>query len=71
MNRIRGEGGRFHSGSVKKRRLVTMVISKFYFTSACFREEMERQRQQQSQQRTIGVSFNNLEIPSSIIIEVA
>lgn len=22
MNRIRGEGGRFHSGSVKKRRLV-------------------------------------------------
>lgn len=36
MNRIRGEGGRFHSGSVKKKKLMMM--------------EEERQRQQQVQQ---------------------
>lgn len=41
------------------------------------REEMNRQQQQQqqqqqaqAQQRTVGVSFNNMDIPSSIIIEV-
>lgn len=55
MNRIRGEGGRFHSGSVKKRK-----------------EEMQRQvQQQQAQQRSIGVPYNNIELPTPIIIEVS
>lgn len=48
MNRIRGEGGRFHSGSVKKRK--------------------EEEQLQRSQQRTIGVSFNN-PLDNAIIIE--
>ncbi|XP_034249768.1 nuclear transcription factor Y subunit alpha [Thrips palmi] len=39
MNRIRGEGGRFHSGSVKKKKLMMM--------------EEERQRQQQMQQQDV------------------
>lgn len=39
MNRIRGEGGRFHSGSVKKKKLMMM--------------EEERQRQQQIQQQDV------------------
>ncbi|KAJ8949717.1 hypothetical protein NQ318_013586 [Aromia moschata] len=63
MNRIRGEGGRFHSGSVKKRR----------------EEELARQQQQQQQhqqqqthhevQGTIGVSYGNIEMGTPIIIE--
>ncbi|XP_044254750.1 nuclear transcription factor Y subunit alpha isoform X2 [Tribolium madens] len=53
MNRIRGEGGRFHSGSVKKRR----------------EEMERQQQQQQSQQRSIGVPYNNIELATPIIIE--
>ncbi|XP_018321835.1 nuclear transcription factor Y subunit alpha isoform X2 [Agrilus planipennis] len=59
MNRIRGEGGRFHSGSVKKKKM----------------EEEERQRQNQQQhhqqsyqQRSIGMTFNS-SLDSSVIIE--
>ncbi|KAJ8919331.1 hypothetical protein NQ315_003915, partial [Exocentrus adspersus] len=64
MNRIRGEGGRFHSGSVKKRRE---------------QEELARQQQLQQQQQdqqthhevqgTIGVSYGNIEMGTPIIIE--
>ncbi|EFA01850.1 nuclear transcription factor Y subunit alpha isoform X1 [Tribolium castaneum] len=54
MNRIRGEGGRFHSGSVKKRREEM---------------ERAQQQQQQSQQRSIGVPYNNIELATPIIIE--
>ncbi|XP_018563745.1 nuclear transcription factor Y subunit alpha isoform X2 [Anoplophora glabripennis] len=65
MNRIRGEGGRFHSGSVKKRKEA---------------EELARQQQQQQQQHqqqqthhevqgTIGVSYSNIEMGTPIIIE--
>lgn len=56
MNRIRGEGGRFHSGSVKKRKM----------EEAAARREAARQRQQQQQQQVqqqqaiqpLGISFN-------------
>lgn len=34
-------------------------------------QQQQQQHQSQTQQRTIGVSFNNLEIPPSIIIEVS
>ncbi|XP_031341545.1 nuclear transcription factor Y subunit alpha isoform X2 [Photinus pyralis] len=49
MNRIRGEGGRFHSGSVKKRK-------------------EEEEQLQRSQQRSIGVTYNN-PLDNAIIIE--
>lgn len=58
MNRIRGEGGRFHSGSVKKRKQE--------------QEEHERQTQQQQTQtmpRTIGISYAT-GLENAIIIEV-
>ncbi|KAJ8963917.1 hypothetical protein NQ314_005245 [Rhamnusium bicolor] len=62
MNRIRGEGGRFHSGSVKKRREQA--------------EELARQQRQHQQQQThhevqgtIGVSYGNIEMGTPIIIE--
>ncbi|KAK9712195.1 CCAAT-binding transcription factor (CBF-B/NF-YA) subunit B [Popillia japonica] len=59
MNRIRGEGGRFHSGSVKKRKQE--------------QEEHERQTQQQQTQtmpRTIGISYAT-GLENAIIIEPA
>ncbi|CAH1174285.1 unnamed protein product [Phaedon cochleariae] len=63
MNRIRGEGGRFHSGSVKKRR------------EEMLRQAQQQQQQQNQQQQThhevqgtIGVSYGNLEM-GQIIIE--
>lgn len=64
MNRIRGEGGRFHSGSVKKRKQE--------------QEEHERQQaaqQQQQQQQTqtipraIGIAYTG-GLENTIIIEV-
>ncbi|XP_063911847.1 nuclear transcription factor Y subunit alpha-like isoform X2 [Zophobas morio] len=57
MNRIRGEGGRFHSGSVKKRK------------EEMQRQQQQQQQQQQTQQRSIGVSYNNIELATPIIIE--
>ncbi|KAJ8984612.1 hypothetical protein NQ317_006074 [Molorchus minor] len=63
MNRIRGEGGRFHSGSVKKRR------------EEMARQQQQQQQQHQQQQThhevqgTIGVSYGNIEMGTPIIIE--
>lgn len=62
MNRIRGEGGRFHSGSVKKRREEMQRQQHHH---------QQQSQQQQSQQRTIGVPYNNIELATPIIIEVS
>nr|XP_023030162.1 nuclear transcription factor Y subunit alpha [Leptinotarsa decemlineata] len=66
MNRIRGEGGRFHSGSVKKRRE----------QEALARQQQQQQQQHHQQQQThhevqgtIGVSYGNIEMGTPIIIE--
>lgn len=53
MNRIRGEGGRFHSGSVKKRR----------------EEMERQQQQQQQQQIERTLTYSNIEISNPIIID--
>ncbi|XP_049825499.1 nuclear transcription factor Y subunit alpha isoform X2 [Aethina tumida] len=53
MNRIRGEGGRFHSGSVKKRR------------EEMERQQQQQQSQQDVQQRTIGL----YDMGSPIVLE--
>ncbi|KAG5872101.1 hypothetical protein JTB14_031043 [Gonioctena quinquepunctata] len=64
MNRIRGEGGRFHSGSVKKRRLLREQ-------EALARQQQHHQQQQTHHevQGTIGVSYGNIEMGTPIIIE--
>ncbi|KAL3267044.1 hypothetical protein HHI36_011186 [Cryptolaemus montrouzieri] len=54
MNRIRGEGGRFHSGSVKKRREEM---------------RRQQEEQSQAQQRAMGMAYGNLEMQTPIIIE--
>ncbi|CAG9831500.1 unnamed protein product [Diabrotica balteata] len=65
MNRIRGEGGRFHSGSVKKRRE----------EQARLQQQQQQQHHHQQQQThhevqgTIGVSYGNIEMATPIIIE--
>ncbi|XP_056648093.1 nuclear transcription factor Y subunit alpha isoform X2 [Diorhabda carinulata] len=62
MNRIRGEGGRFHSGSVKKRREEQERLH----------HQQQRHQQQQTHhevQGTIGVSYGNIEMGAPIIIE--
>lgn len=63
MNRIRGEGGRFHSGSVKKRKEEMQRQQQ--------QHPQQQQQQQQTQQRSIGVSYNNIELATPIIIEVS
>lgn len=55
MNRIRGEGGRFHSGSVKK------------LKEEMRRQEQEAQ--QQAQQRALSMSYQNIEMQTPLIIE--
>ncbi|XP_060532098.1 nuclear transcription factor Y subunit alpha isoform X2 [Cylas formicarius] len=69
MNRIRGEGGRFHSGSVKKRR-------EEMERQAQQAQQHQQQQQQQSQQQTqqhemqrINVSYGSIPMNTSIIIE--
>ncbi|XP_028141573.1 nuclear transcription factor Y subunit alpha isoform X2 [Diabrotica virgifera virgifera] len=65
MNRIRGEGGRFHSGSVKKRREEQARLQQ---------QQQQHHHHQQQQthhevQGTIGVSYGNIEMTTPIIIE--
>ncbi|XP_019766955.1 nuclear transcription factor Y subunit alpha isoform X2 [Dendroctonus ponderosae] len=73
MNRIRGEGGRFHSGSVKKRReemerarqqsQVNQQHAQVQIT-----QQIQVQQQQQELQQ-INVSYANIQMNTPLIIE--
>ncbi|XP_030745546.1 nuclear transcription factor Y subunit alpha isoform X2 [Sitophilus oryzae] len=73
MNRIRGEGGRFHSGSVKKRkeemeRQAQQAAQHQQHVEAVQHQQMSHQVQQQEMQR-INVYSTSIQMNNPIILE--
>ncbi|CAH1970594.1 unnamed protein product [Acanthoscelides obtectus] len=79
MNRIRGEGGRFHSGSVKKRREEEIARRQHASHQHNSQQQQQQHTDQQQQhhqhqqthqvQGTIGVSYGSIDMGGQIIIE--
>lgn len=76
MNRIRGEGGRFHSGSVKKRRQEmeqqqqqeAAQQAQTHQNQQVVQQQIQQHQQQQEVQR-INVSYANIQMNTPIILE--
>ncbi|XP_066138863.1 nuclear transcription factor Y subunit alpha [Euwallacea fornicatus] len=68
MNRIRGEGGRFHSGSVKKRK-EEMARQRQQQAQTQQVQVQVQQQQPQQQIEQISVSYANISMNTPIILE--
>ncbi|CAG9770680.1 unnamed protein product [Ceutorhynchus assimilis] len=69
MNRIRGEGGRFHSGSVKKRREEMERARREQQQNQQVQVTQQVQMQQPQEIQRINVSYANIQMNSPIILE--